>query len=381
MPQAALAQKAEGRGQKPEARDQRAEDEGEVRFDPKASAARIIEELRRDPEQVRAASKVARTDAFVALNRADLAGHIERGCASGNDVAKALGTNAAYVSGFLNNKFPVPKQEMAFARSVSRYLAREGRRADQVTEAEFVETRPARHTLALLQDAHDGHRMVADVGRSGMGKTISSRHYAEMNEGVIYILCGYQIRAPRAFLGHLAGKLKMATHGRFADLYEDVVAKLADSKGRSSRLLIVDEAEHLDGELGDRTVEMLRQLWERTAIGLAFVSNERFWRNLESGRTAERMEKFTTRLGAKKFLRRKVHRQDVEAIVARHLDSYDAEVLERLVARAQGPGAFRAVALYCQQAAIEAAKDGGRVTMAILDRVAAVVDARLEDAE
>jgi DNA transposition AAA+ family ATPase len=352
-------------------------EDGPVRLDPKASAARIIEGLSRDPEQVRAASKVARTDAFISLVRSDLAGYIERSGATQADVARAIGSNPAYVNQFLSGKFPVPKQEPAFARTISRYLAREGRRADQVTEAEFVETRPARHTLAVLQDAHDGHRMVADVGRSGMGKTISCRHYAETNEGVIYVLCGYQIRAPRAFLGHLAGKLKMAAHARFADLYEQVVVKLANS----GRLLIVDEAEHLDGELGEKTMEMLRQLWERTAIGLAFVSNERFWRNLENDRTAERMEKFTTRLGAKKFLRRKAHRQDVEAIVARHLESYDAEVLERLVARAQGPGAFRAVALYCQQAAIEAAKDGGRVTMTTLDRVAAVVDAQLEDAE
>jgi DNA transposition AAA+ family ATPase len=272
----------------------------------------------------------------------------------------------------------VPAQEPGFARAVSRYLDRAGRRADHILEAEFVEILPARQILRILEDGHDNREMVLVVGRAGIGKSQAALRYAALNhKEVIYILAGEHIRAPRAFLAHLAGRINLPTHLRFYDLFERVTEKLKDS----GRFLIVDEAEFLCGEFGDRTVEMLRQLRERTAIGLAFVSNEAFWRRITGERTREQLEKFSTRLALRKFLKAKVRKDDVEAIMHRHLNGVGEDVLARLLARAQGPGAFRAVALYCRRAADFAAQNGGKVTTDVLDRVAALVEGELEDAQ
>lgn len=371
-----VAVRAESREPRAESAETDVED-GPVVFDPKASAARIMEELRRDPEAVKAASKSADLEAFVRKVRGDLHHYFETSGVPQNDVAKGLGCSATYVNQFLHDKFPAKREEPAFAKKVSRYLSREGRRAERVLEAEFVETRPCTHVLAMLQQAHDNHQQVLIVARSGIGKTSACRYYEETNEGVIYILAGVHIRAPRSFLRHLARRLNLSYHGHLAQLYDNVVEKLKDS----GRLLIVDEAEFLTGELGEHTLEMLRQLRESTAIGLAFVSNEVFWRRLKSDRTAEQLEKFTTRLAALKFLRRKTTRKDVEAIISRHLDRYDDEVVDRLLTRSQLPGAFRSVALYCQQAAEIASRNGGTVTCETLDAVAALVEGELEDAQ
>ena len=357
------------------------EDDGPVTINPAESAARIMEELRRDPEALRAAGKVDNTADFIRVVRADAAGLLQRPLGEGArrisqaDVAKALGCSTSYVSQFINGKFPVPKEELAFAKKMGRFLSREGRRAERLVEAEFVETSIARQVDQMLQDAHDYHHMVLVVGRSGIGKSVAARRYTEVNEGVIYILAGVQIAAPRSFLSHLADVLGLAHHLRFGDLFKSVTAKLRDSR----RLLIVDEAEFLTGSLGERTLDMLRQLWEKTAIGLVFVSNEQFWKRLSAERTAEQMEKFTTRLAARVFLRARLSRRDVDAIISRRLDAYDPEVAEVLFARAQDRGALRAVAYYCQQAAIEAANDGGRATAKILNGVRSLVEGRLED--
>lgn len=342
------------------------------------SAARVLEALKHDPAVLKAAAKADNPQGFVDLVRADFRAHLETTGISQAQVAKAMGENAAYVNQFLGGKFPVPAKEAAFARAVSRYLERAGRRAERVLEAEFVEILPARQVLRILEDADDNKEMVLIVGRSGIGKSQAALRFAAMNPKMaIYILAGEHVRAPREFLSHLAGVIGLPRHLRFADLFERVVDRLKDS----GRFLIVDEAEFLAGELGDRTVEMLRQLRERTAIGLAFISNEAFWRRISGERTREQLEKFSTRLAVRKFLKRKLRKDDVQAMVQRHLDDVHEDVLTRLLARAQGPGAFRAVALYCRRAADFAARDGGRVTPEILDRVAALVEGELEDAE
>jgi DNA transposition AAA+ family ATPase len=354
------------------------EDKDDVVWDPKAATARIMSGLQRDPATLKAAAKADRLEGFIDLVREDLQAYLVNSGQSQAAVAKALGENAAYVNQFLKGRFPVPAQEARFARAVSRYLERAGRRAERILEAEFVDTEPARQILKILENADDNREMVLIVGRSGIGKSQAALRFAALNQKqAIYILAGEHIRAPRAFLSHLASKIGLAGHLRFADLFERVIDKLRDS----GRFLIVDEAEFLAGDFGDRTVEMLRQLRERTAIGLAFISNEVFWKRINGDRTKEQLEKFTTRLAVRKFLKKRCLKSDVEAIVHRHLNGAADEILARIFDRAQKAGAFRAVAVYCRRAADFAARDGGDVTPEMLDKVEALVEGELEDAQ
>ncbi|MBQ0029420.1 MAG: ATP-binding protein [Bacteroidales bacterium] len=89
-----------------------------------------------------------------------------------------------------------------------------------------------------------------------IGKTFTARHYVAHHANAIYIDCS-QVKTKLKMVKKIAGEFGVGTHGRYADMYEDLVYYL---RSIENPLIVLDEA----GDLQYEAFLELKALWNAT---------------------------------------------------------------------------------------------------------------------
>lgn len=182
--------------------------------------------------------------------------------ASLHKISQAVGYSPATLSRFLNGQYQgdVKKVEKAVGQYLRMMRIRMERKFEDV---KFVHTGVARRIFEALDMTHMEHGFAVIVGDSGVGKTMALREYARDRSDVIYVHLDPCRKGRASFLMLLVSALGGDVKKRSCDLFDQCVDKLKDSH----KLMILDEAEHLNPEALD-TVRLIRDI---TGIGLVIV--------------------------------------------------------------------------------------------------------------
>lgn len=89
-----------------------------------------------------------------------------------------------------------------------------------------------------------------------IGKTFTARYYVAHHANAIYIDCS-QVKTKIKMVKKIAGEFGVGTHGRYADMYEDLVYYL---RSIEAPLIVLDEA----GDLQYEAFLELKALWNAT---------------------------------------------------------------------------------------------------------------------
>jgi len=171
---------------------------------------------------------------------------------SDNKFATSLGINAAQFSRIKNGELErviSDAQWISFARKFDVALR------DNVNW-NVAHTPVSVAMMAQLKLCQENALSVLMCDLSGIGKTFSARLYAKNNKNVVYVDCS-QVKSKQKFIRCIAQELGVDSHGKYSDVYDDLVFTL---KNIENPLIILDEA----GDLDYKAFLEIKALWNAT---------------------------------------------------------------------------------------------------------------------
>ncbi|MEG1648314.1 MAG: AAA family ATPase [Rikenellaceae bacterium] len=175
-------------------------------------------------------------------------------------VSRSIGISDGALSAWRKGKYKGDNENID--NLIESYLTRSGDAQVEMQtkdDFDFVET-------SVYNDIYRGVRQTdlrgeirVIVGVSGIGKTTALEHIKELNPSMILIKVYRGIRKNR-FLQKLCKAAGVSDRGSFDDLFEE----LAERLDGTSRLIVIDEAEHLPID----AIDALRRLNDFTRCGL-----------------------------------------------------------------------------------------------------------------
>ncbi|MFB2553371.1 AAA family ATPase [Ensifer soli] len=199
----------------------------------------------------------------------------------------------------------------------------------------FFKTRAAvaiHETLKLAQTMRGFVTVTLDAGR---GKTVACREYQRTRPHVHMVTLHPKVKTVHGAMNQLARRLSVRVFNQ-AELVEMIGERL--SRGGEQALLIIDEAQHADGE----SVNQFRYFSDVFNIGLALVGNSEIRKKMaQAGAHAASRDQIVSRLD--KNLKRDPGRaEDVrDFIAAWGID--DADCIRFLTALGMKGGALRQI--------------------------------------
>lgn len=182
---------------------------------------------------------------------------------SQNDVARSLGCSGPLISAFINEDARGDVQRLC--RRLTAYLDEQDLKA-RAGELflPYVDTRQTRMARQTLELAQIHHWIVAIISESGHGKTIAIDQYVAEHPSTI-ILKPWVTSCPSAILKNLCETIGESDRGDARAFEKRIVYRLRGA----DRLLIVDDAH----DLAPKSLQVLRNVYDATNIGLALVGN------------------------------------------------------------------------------------------------------------
>ena len=189
-------------------------------------------------------------------------------------IANSINYSAAYVSLFLNDKFP--GDEPTFAEIIEKYLdEEEERNFYNEPSLKLVDIKAYKEFCAIASHARKRKKLDLIIGEPGSGKTIAASLYAQKHSGVYHIECTPLINAS-SLLKRLAKLLKIRQAGNLDELFMEIVDKIRDS----NILLVIDEAENLP----TKGLEIARRIRDLAQIGMVLLGTRQLKYNLSGQR-------------------------------------------------------------------------------------------------
>lgn len=181
-----------------------------------------------------------------------------------------------------------------------------------------------------LQMAHASNEILLLYGPAGCGKTTALKHYAENNNGVVYIEADATTGTPRAILLTLLESLGGQPVGSTTQVMKNILREL---KG-TNRLIIIDEAQHLT----ERSFDTIRAINDKVGVGLVYSGNPSILKQMY-GRREQEFDQLYSRIGLHCELFNKYSIADIKNIFS-GLDVSD-DCVKHLRKLAQNKGGLR----------------------------------------
>lgn len=157
------------------------------------------------------------------------------------------------------------------------FVRREELAAMPVSEEErfpvTVETAVYAAVTSAIKTCHLKGKIGVVTARSGSGKTRAVKDYRDHNTGVVLIECHYSFPA-RQVMAAIAVQIGVEVRVSIHELLESICDKMRGS----SRVILLDEAEHLKPSV----LDLVRCINDRAKIGIVYVGLPRFMAQLQS---------------------------------------------------------------------------------------------------
>lgn len=290
--------------------------------------------------------------------RQRLTAYIESAKASQSRIAKELGVSKATISLFLSGTYSGNNQELA--RNVEQLLKMGAARSATAQAPEIC--LKVGNTLEIEQKARIAHvqgNIVLVYGPAGCGKSTALKHYAATNHGTVYVEADATVNTVRSILKLILGAMGEEGRGSTADLMQRILAKLEGT----SRLLILDEAQHLS----ERSFDAIRAINDKAHIGIVYAGNPSILKRMY-GRQAEEFDQIYSRTIYKCCLNNNFTREDIAAMYTDF--DLSRECLDYLLRVSRHKGGLRIMVNQCRIAQNIALAMGEDFSVSHLDEAA-----------
>lgn len=181
------------------------------------------------------------------------------------------------------------------------------------SEPGYCETPTGLRYLSGFEQAQSDPSIFIGGGVAGCGKSSALAHYAQhvAPRAVLHVTASPAVKKFTAVLDSLLRELN--GYGNVSDSYRTVAmidALLREMK-RQYRLIVIDEAQHLEYE----ALEGLRIFLDDFGIGLAFLGNEKTYKDFSGTGQAARFAQLSSRVG-RRMMVLKPEEGDIDAMLA-----------------------------------------------------------------
>lgn len=201
----------------------------------------------------------------------ELKQHMKAAGTSQSAVASSCGISDATLSYWLRGKYTGNNEDVA---TLVRDYLESAQQRSEVGGATSTYLVPTTNYNAVQEfcTVVNAHRVMGMLtADAGAGKTTALKAYTSKHPSAILIEADHGYTANSLFKD-LCRRLKITPQGCLHDKLEQVVDAL---KG-TGRLVIIDEAEHLNY----RTLELIRRVFDKAGVGVAFVGMHRLYDKL-----------------------------------------------------------------------------------------------------
>jgi DNA transposition AAA+ family ATPase len=212
--------------------------------------------------------------------------HLESTGKSRRQFAREIGVSDAMVSGYISGTYPNPETLEKKAREYFALIEK-----PEVSERppRYVETSISGLVYDTIEYSHVNHCISFVTGGPGIGKTKAAMKYARDFSETIYIPASTACKSLKDLYRMIARSLRISDRKSLMELQEDIRAKLDGS----SKLLIIDEAQHLvlTAIDGIRALNDGRRDFEDedefAPVGIVFIGNHLLKSQMEGRRESE----------------------------------------------------------------------------------------------
>lgn len=219
-------------------------------------------------------------------------------------ISKELGLSTGTLSQFLSGNYTGSNEEVA--RKVSQFLELERQRQCRTPPSSF--TREIRNTQLVYSDLNYlriTNRISLIIGAAGSGKTTALKHYANENNGVVYVQADVTKSSPRAALNLIVKAMGSKKCGTSSEMLDTLIDELKDT----NRLIIIDEAQHLT----EGSFDTLRALNDSAGVGLVYAGTPDIL-NRMYGRHEADFDQVHSRIGYICKLNNRYSKEDIQHI-------------------------------------------------------------------
>lgn len=157
-------------------------------------------------------------------------------------LARAIGTNEAYLSDLFNRKrdLPVATRDKLL-RAINNWMEEDFRARVARKPENFVELHSSKQIIEAARNIKATRTIGVVDGPAGVGKSLTAKYLASELPGTMVVTVDYDCRTARGLLKKIYTASKLRRNARKNPALADVVERLAGS----GRLLVIDQAHDL----------------------------------------------------------------------------------------------------------------------------------------
>ena len=270
-------------------------------------------------------------------------------------ISKELGISAGTLSQFLNSTYIGLNEDIA--EKVHQFLEREHERSLYTANPKFkYDLENTELVFTGLSYVHSRGGIATIVGSAGSGKTTALQQYAKENNGVIYVQMDATKSSPRSVLKPISKAMGKDVRGSASDLLDTLIDEF---KG-TSRLVIIDEAQHLT----ERSFDTVRALNDKAGIGLVYSGTPDI-RNRMVGRKKEELDQVYSRIVYDIKLKNRYKLSEIKSLFSDY--NLDEDVLKGLHNISSRKGGLRLAINLFMLANDMAVQNGDVISLAYLN--------------
>lgn len=245
--------------------------------------------------------------------------YIETAGKKQSQVAQELGISSGALSSFLSGTYKAPHTIIIRIEDLA---AINTQKNVAPTAPAFKDTSISKTVSQAIRYSHLQGKISVVYGDAGVGKTVAYRNYLENNTLAIGITISptyASITGVNELIAEQLGVRERVARKQTAE----IINKLRGS----GRVLIIDEAQHLNA----RALDHLRCISDESGIGICFIGNHQVYRKLLGSQEADFAQMFS-RLGMRKqVLVGNISKNDVQTVFGEMVPEQDAiEILYRI---------------------------------------------------
>lgn len=236
---------------------------------------------------------------------------------SQSKVAQAMGISAPMLSQYLSGKYPNPESVEAKAKEFFSIIEKS---ASIAKVQNYVDTSVSKQVYDIISYSHSTRSICIVVGDAGIGKTKAAMKYVSDYSEAIYITASKACKGLRDMYKMIARKLKINESCSLYDLQMSIREKLDGS----SKLIIIDEAQHLSVPAIDG-IRCLNDEYDNEneseiqPVGIVFIGNHEL-RTKIMGKHEQSLAQLFSRIQMQKLLMTKdVQVSDIELLFPEYL--------------------------------------------------------------
>ena len=180
-------------------------------------------------------------------------------------ISREMGVSTAVLSQFLSDTYP--GDNVTVAQKAMQFLEMGAARERMAGSAPIcLSVGNTQKILREVKMAHEANHILLVYGPAGCSKTMTLKYYAQNTNGVIYVEADATISSQRNILISVLEELgETPQRASTAQIMRKILSLVHDT----NRLLIIDEAQHLN----ERAFDTLRAINDKAKIGIIFSGN------------------------------------------------------------------------------------------------------------